>query len=70
MPSHLSNHAVPNAPDELAMLAIGYKVEVIRELDVAGKFLQNVDAKPFTAQFGVWLGMSNDPIGKGKKITS
>lgn len=58
--SYLSDHPVPNAPDQLAVLAVGDQVQVVGELDVAGKFLQDVDAEAFTAQFGVWLGVTHD----------
>lgn len=70
MLSHLSNHAVPNSSDELAMFTIGDKIEVIRELDITGKFLQDVYAKAFTAQFGIRLSISNDPVGIRTDITA
>lgn len=70
MLSHLSNHAVPNASDELAVFAVGDQIEIIGELDVSGKFLKDVDAKPFTAQFGVGLSISNDPVGIRIDITT
>lgn len=59
--SYLSDHSVPNASDQLAVLAIGDQVEVVGKLYGAGQLLQNVDAKALTAQFCVWLGMTDDP---------
>lgn len=70
MLSHLSNHAVPNSSDELAMFTIGDEIEVIGELDITGKFLQDVDAKAFTAQFCIRLSISNDPVRIRTDITA
>lgn len=37
--SHLSHHPIPDIVDLLSMLAIGYQVQVIGELDIFGDFL-------------------------------
>ena len=37
------------------MFAVGDQVEVVGELDVAGEFLQDVDAEALTAQLSVGL---------------
>lgn len=58
--SYLSDHPVPNSPDQLAVFAVGDQVQVVGELDVAGKFLQDVDAEAFAAEFGVWLCVTHN----------
>lgn len=57
--SHLPDHAVPRAPHQLAVLAVGHQVEVVGELDGARELLQNVDAEALAAQFGVGLGVTD-----------
>lgn len=47
--SYLSNHAVPNAPDQFAVLAVGDQVEVVGKLNGAGQLLQDVYAEALTA---------------------
>lgn len=59
--SYLSDHSVPNASDQLAVLAVGDQVEVIGKLYGAGQLFQDIDAEALTAQFCVWLGMTDDP---------
>lgn len=51
--SHLSHHPIPDVVDLLAMLAIGYQVQVIGELDILCNLLQNVDAEAFAALLDV-----------------
>lgn len=53
--SHLSDHPVPNAADQLAVFPIGNQVKVIGELDGAGQLLQDVYAEALTAQLCVGL---------------
>ena len=57
---HLSNHAVPDAADQLAVLAVGDQVEVVGELDVARQLLQDVYAEALTAQLGIGLRVTHD----------
>lgn len=65
--SYLSDHPVPNASDQLAMLAIGDQVEVVGKLDVAGQLLQDVYAEAFTAQFSVRLSVTHNTESKERK---
>lgn len=51
--SYLSHHPIPDIVDLLAMLAIGYQVQVIGELYILGNLLQNVDAEAFAALLDV-----------------
>lgn len=51
--AHLSHHPIPDVVDLLAMLAIGYQVQVIGELDILCNLLQNVDAEAFAALLDV-----------------
>lgn len=51
--SYLSHHPIPDIVNLLAMLAIGYQVQVIGELYVFGNFLQNIDAEAFAALLDV-----------------
>lgn len=60
METYLSDHAVPDSPHQLAVLAVGDQVEVVGELDGAGQLLQDVDAEAFAAEFGVGLGVTDD----------
>ena len=62
--SHLSYHAVPGAPHQLAVLAVGDQVQVVGELDGAGQLLQDVDAEALTAQLGVGLGVADDAVDR------
>lgn len=62
--SHLSDHPVPDAPDQLAVLAVGDQVEVVGELYGAGQLLQDVDAEAFAAQLGVGLGVTHNAEGQ------
>lgn len=58
--AHLSDHPVPDASDQLPVLAVGDQVEVVGKLDVAGQLLQDVDAEAFAAELGVGLGVAHD----------
>lgn len=58
--THLSDHPVPDASDQLSVLAVGDQVEVVGKLDVAGQLLQDVDAEAFAAELGVRLGVAHD----------
>lgn len=58
--AHLSDHPVPDASDQLAVLAVGDQVEVVGKLDVAGQLLQDVYAEAFTAQLGVRLSVAHN----------
>lgn len=51
--SYLSHHPIPDVVDLLAMLAIGYQVQVIGELHILCDLLQNIDAEAFAALFDV-----------------
>ena len=62
--SYLSDHPVPNSPDQLAVLAVGDEVEVIGELYGAGQLLQDVYAEAFTAQFSVWFVVTHNTGNK------
>lgn len=50
---YLSHHPIPDVVDLLAMLAIGYQVQVIGELDVLCNLLQNVNAEALAALLDV-----------------
>lgn len=58
--AHLSDHPVPDASDQLAVLAVGDQIEVVGKLDVAGQLLQDVYAEAFTAQLGVRLSVAHN----------
>lgn len=58
--SYLSNHSVPNASDQLSVLAICDQVEVVGKLNGTRQLFQDVDAEALTAQFCVRLSMTND----------
>ena len=62
--SHLSYHAVPGAPHQLAVLAVGDQVEVVGELDGPGQLLQDVDAEALAAQLGVGLRVADDAVDR------
>lgn len=47
--SYLTNHAIPDTIDLLAMLAVGDQVEVIAETDGVRQPLQNVNAETLAA---------------------
>lgn len=51
--SYLSHHPIPDIVDLLAMLAIGYQVQVIGEPHVLCNLFQNVDAEAFAALLDV-----------------
>lgn len=51
--SYLSHHPIPDVVDLLAMLAIGYQVQVIGEPHVLCNLFQNVDAEAFAALLDV-----------------
>lgn len=51
--SYLSHHPIPDVVDFLAMLAIGYQVQVIGELHILCNLLQNIDAEAFAALLDV-----------------
>ncbi len=48
------------------MLSVGDQVEVVGELDGARQLLQDVYAEAFTAQFGVGLRVTNNPVRRVK----
>lgn len=58
--SYLSDHPVPNASDQLAVLAVGDQVEVIGKLYGAGQLLQDVYAEALAAQFCVRLSVTHN----------
>lgn len=58
--TYLSDHPVPNAADQLAVLAVGDQVEVVGKLYGAGQLLQDVYAEAFTAQFSVRLSVTHN----------
>lgn len=51
--SYLSHHPIPHVVYLFAMLAIGYQVQVIGELDVLCNLLQDIDAEAFAALLDV-----------------
>lgn len=51
--SYLSHHPIPDVVDLLAMLAIGYQVQVIGELHILCNLLQNINAEAFAALLDV-----------------
>lgn len=51
--SYLSHHPIPDIVNLLAMLAIGYQVQVIGEPHVLCNLLQNIDAEAFAALLDV-----------------
>ncbi len=65
--SYLSDHSVPNASDQLAVLAVGDQVEVIGKLDGAGQLFEDVYAETLTAQFCVWLSVTHDAERQRKR---
>lgn len=58
--AHLSDHPVPDASDQLSVLAVGDQVEVVGKLDVAGQLLQDVYAEALAAELGVRLSVADD----------
>ena len=65
--SYLADHPIPNASDQLAVLAVGDQVEIVGKLYGAGQLLQDVYAEAFTAQFSVWLSVTHDTKERGTK---
>lgn len=59
--SYLSNHSIPNASDQLAVLAVGDQVEVVREFYGARQLLQDVNAETLAAQFCVRFTIPDNP---------
>ena len=66
--AHLSDHSVPDASDQLAVLAVGDQVQVVGKLDVAGQLFQDVYAEAFTAQLGVRLRVAYNAEKKETEI--
>lgn len=59
--SYLSNHSIPNASDQLSVLAVGDQVEVVGEFYGAGQLLQDVNAETLAAQFCVRFTVPDNP---------
>lgn len=69
MASYLSHHPIPHVVNLFAMLAIGYQVQVIGELDVLCDLLQNINAKTFAALLDV-CSTSLSCVASGTQINT